>query len=58
MDDGEIESNGPSKPHNLYEDDIVLVVEPAILDTLSLGMGLGGYGYRSYARRWWQIVEH
>lgn len=49
MPDGEVEGNGSGKPHNPYEDDIVLVVEPAVLDTLSLGMGLGGL--------WVQIVR-
>ncbi|KAG0698703.1 hypothetical protein DFH29DRAFT_940358 [Suillus ampliporus] len=49
MPDGEIEGSGPGKPHNPSEDDIVLVVEPAVLDTLSLGMGLGGL--------WVQIVR-
>lgn len=58
MDEGKIEGNEPSKLHNPYKDDVVLVVEPAMLDTLSLGTGLGGYGYRSYARRWWQTVKH
>ncbi|KAG1844950.1 hypothetical protein DFJ58DRAFT_801710 [Suillus subalutaceus] len=49
MPDGEVEGDGSGKPHNPYEDDIVLVVEPAVLDTLSLGMGLGGL--------WVQIVR-
>ncbi|KAG1735457.1 hypothetical protein EDB19DRAFT_1724597 [Suillus lakei] len=49
MPDGEVEGSGSGKPHNPYEDDIVLVVEPAALDTLSLGMGLGGL--------WVQIVR-
>jgi hypothetical protein len=48
MPDGEVEGNGTGKPHNPYQDDIVLVVQPAVLDTLSLGMGLGGL--------WVQIV--
>lgn len=49
MPDGEVEGSGTGKPHNPYEDDIVLVLEPAVLDTLSLGMGLGGL--------WVQIVR-
>lgn len=49
MPDGEVEGSGPGKPHNPYEDDIVLVLEPTVLDTLSLGMGLGGL--------WVQIVR-
>ncbi|KAG1720267.1 uncharacterized protein EDB91DRAFT_1178270 [Suillus paluster] len=49
MPDGEVEGSGPGKPHNPYEDDIVLAVEPAVLDMLSLGMGLGGL--------WVQIVR-
>jgi hypothetical protein len=49
MPDGEVEGSGPGKPHNPYEDDIVLVLEPAVLNTLSLGMGLGGL--------WVQIVR-
>jgi len=46
---GEVEGSGSGKPHNPYEDDIVLVVEPATLDKLSIGMGLGGL--------WVQIVR-
>ncbi|OAX42062.1 hypothetical protein K503DRAFT_684123 [Rhizopogon vinicolor AM-OR11-026] len=49
LPNGEIEGSGPGKPHNPYEDDIVLVVVPAVLDNLSLGMGLGGL--------WVQIVR-
>ncbi|KAH7922047.1 hypothetical protein BV22DRAFT_1121726 [Leucogyrophana mollusca] len=29
------------KPHDPYKDDIVLLVEPSVLETLHLGMGLG-----------------
>jgi hypothetical protein len=49
MPNGEVEGSGPGKPHNPYEDDIVLVVEPSVLNRLSLGMGLGGL--------WVQIVR-
>lgn len=49
MPNGDIEGSGPGKPHNPYKDDIVLVVEPAMVDKLSLGMGLGGL--------WVQIVR-
>ncbi|KAG2066082.1 hypothetical protein BDR04DRAFT_1107344 [Suillus decipiens] len=49
MPDGEVKGSGTGKPHNPYEDDIILVLEPAVLDTLGLGMGLGGL--------WVQIVR-
>lgn len=49
MPNGEVEGSGSGKPHDPYKDDIVFVVEPAVLDKLSLGMGLGGL--------WVQIVR-
>jgi hypothetical protein len=40
MPESEVEGSGPGKPHNPYEDDIILVfkLEPAVLNTLNLGI--------------------
>jgi hypothetical protein len=46
--DCEVKGRGAGKPHNPYEDDIQVVLvfklEPAVLNTLNLGMWLGHGG--------------
>ncbi|KAG2343747.1 hypothetical protein BDR05DRAFT_947864 [Suillus weaverae] len=49
MPAGKVEGSGPGKPHNPYADDIVLFVEPAVLDTPRPGKWLSGL--------WVQIVR-